>query len=266
MLSHTLTLALISVAAPPDCPWTFGGMIEPLMQSGVTVPINSSFWLRSYSDGGDFTITDQTTSATVAFDLLETDLTATGGRLIELRPRELLRPNAEYQFGPSGYQTLIRTSSETDTTPPAIPIVTGTRPISSPYEICQTAGIIIDIADPGEPLIYLIDDPNGDTLELAQGMYFGGVRGLPTDANASIRFDVVAIDYAGNRSDATQPIDATAGPVPQLQGKDPRDPFFGGNGSGCDCTTTSGSNASWLALLVVLQFVWRRKRRAMKER
>ena len=117
MLSFALTSALISVAAPPECPWTFGWMVESLMLNGGTVPINSSFWLRSYSAGDDFTITDQTTSSTIAFDLLETDLIATGGRLIELRPRQLLRPNAEYQLnaGPSGYLTLIRTSSETDT-------------------------------------------------------------------------------------------------------------------------------------------------------
>jgi MYXO-CTERM domain-containing protein len=261
MLSHMLTLALISVPAPPECPWTYG-MIEPLMPGGVTVPTNGSFWLRSYSEVDDFAITDQTTSSTIAFDLLETDLIATGGRLIELRPRELLRPNAEYQLiaGPFGYQTQIRTSSESDTAPPAVPIVTGTRPISSPYDVCQTAGIIIDIADPGEPLIYLIDDPNGTTLELAQGMYFGGIRVLPTDPNESVRFDVVALDYAGNRSDSTPPIDATAGALPQVQGKDPRDPFYaGGNREpGCDCTTSSRTNASWLALLVVLRLVRRR--------
>ena len=264
MLSSSLTLALISVAAPPECPWVFGGMVESMMPNGVTVPINASFWLRSYSEADDFTITDQSTSSTIAFDLLETDLIATGGRLIELRPRELLRPNAEYQLisGQFGYQTLIRTSSETDTTPPAAPIVTGTRPISSPYDICQTAGIIIDIAQPDEPLIHLIEDANGSALELAEWMYFGAVRALPTQPNESIRFVVVAIDFAGNRSDATQPIDATAGPLPQVQGKDPRDPFYtGGNRDpGCDCTTARSPNASWLALLLMLQLVRRRKR------
>ena len=106
----------IGVAAPPECPWLFGGSVDVLVPS-VPIPQNASFWIRDYRpEPTTYAVIDQTTGSTIAIDQLEIDLTATGGRLIQLRPRLPLAPLRTYEIDLGGTATHVCLESATSAT------------------------------------------------------------------------------------------------------------------------------------------------------
>jgi hypothetical protein len=245
----------IGVPAPPQCPWQFSDYPQAILPYGSTIPRNASFWIREYGSAYDLTVVDKSTSSSIAVDEIAIQLTSTLGRFIELRPRALLKANTEYelQFGVQGLAGSVTTTSTTDEAAPAIPTVTAARAINSPYEVCETAGLVIDVADPGEPVIHLITAPDGSLYEL--GSNFAGLnpnRVVPTEPNASIDFQVIAMDLAGNRSDATPSSSAMAGETPIVTGRGPFiDQQPDQDAGGCRCVASDAGASAWLLLALV---------------
>jgi hypothetical protein len=240
--------APLARAAPPQCPWQLSDYPQAILPYGSTIPRNASFWVREYGAAYDLTVIDKSTSSSIALDSTAIELTSTGGRLIELRPRALLKADTEYelQFGVAGLGGSVTTTSTTDEASPAVPDVMEARPISSPYEVCETAGIVIDVVHPGEDVIHLIAAPDGSLYEL--GSSFAALnpnRVVPTEPNASIDFRVIVLDLAGNRSDATPAATAMAGEIAFI------DQDLDQDAGGCRCVAREAGASAWLLLALI---------------
>ncbi|MCC7385378.1 MAG: hypothetical protein IT384_26245 [Deltaproteobacteria bacterium] len=236
-----------AVAAPPQCPWQLQSY-QLLNPSGAALPINGSVWVRDYGNrAARPSLWDVTAAEPVAADTLTTTVTQTAGLLIQLRPRSLLTADHSYEVrmgeGASVFAIgVIHTATLADTRAPRAPMITQSGPINDPYTVCQTAGVLISysLADPAEPLLLLAEAQDGSLLELntnpSLGQVFGAIA-IPTMANERVDAKIVAVDLAGNRSDAVF-VSATAGTVAYVQGKFPNDP----NGEGgCSCEAAPGS-------------------------
>lgn len=246
-----LVLALMSVPAPRECPWTTGEF-RLLLPNGGTIPRNASFWVHTYDDGEY--VVEEASSASVAVDRVELELTSTGGKLIELRPRALLASDAEYVFRPTWQLQgeMVTTTSTTDETPPSMPVVQSIQPIASAYDVCQTAGFVIYLEVPGEAVINLVEAvSDGSIIEAASGV---DRIVIPAEPNATITFRLRAMDLAGNLSEATAPMTTVAGDVPGLNAGKARDPDFAGDGGpfGCACQQASERSLGWLLALLSL--------------
>jgi hypothetical protein len=232
----------------PTCPWSLGA-VELLLADGFPIPLNASFWVRAYQEAE---LTLYTGGSSIAVDRIELDLTATRGKLIELRPRELLQPDTTYvlRVMPGDFDALFRTGTELDTLPPATPRVTRNAPITNAFEICQTAGVIVEVEDPRMPVIHLLEAPEDGSLFEAYAQ--SHALAIPSAANTPIRFRVVAIDVAGNRSNPTDDFDLTSGAVPQVTGGVFFDGVEDGGPFGCTCALSGGWAESRLVLALVL--------------
>lgn len=260
-----------AVAAPPQCPWQLQSY-QLLNPAGAALPINGAVWVRDYGSGAARpSLWDVTAAEPVAADTLTTTVTQTAGLLIQLRPRSLLAADHSFEVrigeGTSALTIgMIHTATLADTRAPSAPMITQSGPINDPYTVCQTAGVLISysLADPAEPLLLLAEAPDGSLLELNTNPSLGQVYGaiaIPTMANERVDAKIVAVDLAGNRSDAVS-VSATAGTVAYVQGKFPNDP----NGEGgCSCEAAPGSgepNRMASALVGGLFVLWVAARRS----
>src|SRR5688572_9696791 len=199
------------VRAPAECPWELEAP-EVLVSNSEAFPRNGSFWVKTY---GEVELAIETIhGSSVAADRIEIPFTSNGGRLVELRPSARLAPETPYQLRVGDMASIaVRTTPFADEIAPRAPQVQRSFPITSPFEICSTDGILTVLFTESEPLIFLFEDPADGSLYEAYTAFHQ--MAIPTEANQTIDFRVVAIDLAGNRSDATETFTRTAGDVRQ---------------------------------------------------
>ncbi len=160
-----------AVPAPPQCPWMFG-FVDPLQPiTGDGLAPNSSIWLRDYGSH-TFAVFDADRDVEVESEETRTLLTATQGALVQLRPLAGFRTGARYEVRSDAVNPgPLVVDTATDTEAPAPPVVTATRNITSPYDLCATAGIIFEVTPPDEPVIELLEDASsGALLENRRGL------------------------------------------------------------------------------------------------
>jgi hypothetical protein len=240
---------LIALPRPPtvDCPWTLGTS-EVLTVGATLIPRNASFWIHTYGRD-DHAVED--TFGTLSVERVTTELTASGGRLIELRPSELLLANRSYLVRPPDdlYGVRFTTTATIDETAPDTPIILHAGPIISAYEVCETAGIVLNFRAPAEFVIHVVEDVSGGGV-LEVGVGFDRVA-IPTEPGATQMLRVFAMDLAGNRSAPTEPMLVTAGRMPASVDARPGDAS-----SGCAAGGGDSAGSAWLAL-VLLPFLLR---------
>lgn len=248
----------------PECPWDIGAVrwLQPVERVN---PSNASFWIVDYAGDAAPSIVDETTSSSVAVDEIVVELMSTGGRLIQLRPRAVLRPGVSYsvhaaadflgRIGPS-ILGRIGTSTVVDDTAPAVPNVTGAGAFTGSYDGgCRASGVTVGISPPDTSILYVYEDPaTGAALEVGFGhpRVFGGF--IPAPTGELVRLRVVAIDFAGNRSPPSRALEARAGAmVSTIGGR--QVPHEG-------CETAGSTPIGGLAVLAVLALARRRVRLA----
>jgi hypothetical protein len=242
----TLFLALASLGPIPRvCPWAETTSERLLPNYQLVIPRNASIWVREYGHPTD----PITFSPTVEADLIATDLSASGGRLLELRPRELLPPTTNYRY-------IGTTSTTTDDTPPATPVIRARGAITSPAAACSTAGIFLEFEESSDAVFYAIEGADdGSLIELGRRSEMNLV---PTEPFATLRFQVVAIDVAGNRSPPTKVIEERAA------GISPEPVYsFNDDDGGCSCVSNGPINQSFA---LALAFTWVRALRPERRR
>jgi MYXO-CTERM domain-containing protein len=251
----TPTDTAFEVRAPIYCPFQNSRytVIAPFDEQPI--PTNASFWIveNVALPRPDLELTDLSTNSTVAFDL-EVTPSATYN-LVRMKPARELRAGARYRleganderFGGAS-QTFV-TGLAPDVTPPAAPVVNGT-----PFAFDDgCTGTVLSVntnngfAVTRETLLAL--EPGSGEL-LAFGAR--GVVNILASEDEELAYDLVLVDLAGNRSDATARKDVARFPP-------------GVDDGGCTCVPSRTDSPVWAAPFALF-LLWgtRRRGRALK--
>lgn len=242
---------LLLIADSPitsKCPWDHG-KVELLMPS-EGLPTNSHFWIRSYQSDSPASVglRKAGSSEAIEIDVIERPFALDVGGLIEVVPRFELEPDTDYQVTYFQRRAIVRTGSWRDETPPSAPDLPRVSGNISPLQPCWESAVLVHLS-PKEDHTLQLYEWEGDVVGVAAVATVsetGGVALIRAEEGRAVTFDVVAVDLAGNRSEAVGPVMAEA------DKPDHHDRPTGSMRRGCVCAAAPRGRVLFLLLAVGL--------------